>query len=163
MTMTTGLRVAFAFAVAAAVGCADVGGTNKAGDGKATNNVPAVAASKDPAAKPQQPLMNTREDWKNKPKAEGPRTYEPIVSKDFEGTVKAVDAERRLITVAVGGQEYTLRVLQTATIEEPSFRSYALQGGLGAIQAGNTVLVFTSKEGDQDVVTRIKLRAANAN
>jgi hypothetical protein len=165
MTKTTGLCITLAFALSATAGCADVSGgsgENK-GRGNATNNVPNIAASKDPAARPQKPLMNTREDWKNVPKPEGPRTFEPIVSKDFEGTVKAVDADRRLITVAVGGQEYTLRVSQTALIEESSLRSYALQGGLAAVPAGSSVFVVTFKEGDQDVVSRIKLRGGNPN
>jgi hypothetical protein len=163
MTMTTGLRIAFAFAIAAAIGCADAGGTNKnraGGNGKATNNVP-VAANKDPAAKSQQqPLMNTREDWKNVPKSEPPPPREAVVSKDYDNcTVKAVDADRRLITLTVAGQEVTLRVSPNAFIEEPSFRSYALQGGLSAIHAGNTVFIVTAQEGGQDVVQRIKLRA----
>jgi hypothetical protein len=162
MTKTTGLRATLAFALGAAIGCADVKGNGEdKGRGKATNNVPAIAASKDPAARPQKPLMETREDWRNQPKAEAPRSVEAVVYKDFEGTVKGVDAERRLLTVAVGGQEYTLRVSQTAFIE--GARSYAVQGGLAGVPAGSTVFVVTSKEGDQDVVNRIKLRDANAN
>jgi hypothetical protein len=162
MKMTTRLHVALGLAFVAAAGCSSGSSVDNKSGGKATNNVPAIAASNDPAARPQKPLMNTREDWKNVPKAEPPRTVEPFVVQNLEGTVKAVDADRRLITVAVGGQEHTLRVMPSALIEDASIRSFPVAGGLSGIQAGSTVLITTSREGDQDVVARIKLRG-NAN
>jgi len=105
--------------------------------------------------------MDVRPDWKNRPQDEGPRQFEKIETKDYEATIKAVDADRYTITIAVGGQEYTLRVAQDAFIEEPSFRSYAVPGHLKGVPAGGNALIVTNKKDDQDVVTRIKLRASN--
>jgi hypothetical protein len=162
MTMTTGLRTVLMFVILAGLGCSQGSGENK---GKAKSGDKAQDAGGGQVQvftpRPAKAQMDVRPDWKNVPQDEGPR---PVVNNDpksFDGTIKAVDADRRMITISVSGQDYTLRVEPNANIEESSLRSYALQGGLSALQPGNQVLVFTTKQDDQDVVGRIKLKAAN--
>lgn len=161
MKRMIGLSVATAFLLAAVVGC---GQGNRDNQGQAKNGDKKVAGNdggNTVATKPERQKIATRDDWRNVPKEEGPAPVQKLDAKEYEGVLKGVEPDRNVVTVEVRGQQFTLRVSPSAFIEESSTRSYALKGGLSALGAGNHVFIQTVKEGDQDVIQRIKLLARN--
>lgn len=160
MKRMLGLSVATAFLLAAVVGCGqgDRDNQGQAKNGKkAANNDGGDAA----VTKPERQKIATRDDWRNVPKEDGPAPAQKLESKEYEGVLKVVEPDRNVVTIEVRGQQFTLRVSPSAFIEDSSTRSYALKGGLGALGAGSHVFIQTIKEGDQDVIQRIKLLARN--
>jgi hypothetical protein len=161
MTKTTILSLVVAFTVLASAGCGSAVGDNKSkGKGDKVASTGGEQQQVFVRREGKTGMPEVRQDWRNRPQEEPRPQFVDNSPKSFDGTIKAVDAERRTITLTVGNQDYTLRVDPTANVEEPSLRSYALQGGLSALQPGNHVLVFTTKQDAEDVVGRIKLKAA---
>jgi hypothetical protein len=115
---------------------------------------PATSAS-NPSASP----IPTREDWKTAPKKDDPAAPAAVDTRTLEGTVRAIDAQRRLISVNVRGQSQTLPVDPKAPIENLADQGHALKGGLAAIRPGASVLlVIYRNKSDREFVSLIRVK-----
>lgn len=85
----------------------------------------------------------------------------PVDTRTLEGIVRAVDAQRRLISITMKGQVQTFPVDAKAPIENLADMSHALKGGLAAIRPGNGVfLVVYRNKSDKEVVSLIRVKGA---
>lgn len=101
----------------------------------------------------------TREDWKTAPKGDDPSTVAPVDTRTLEGTVRAIDAQRRLISITVRGKSQTFPVDPKAPIENEADQSHALKGGLAAIRPGtNILIVIYRNKSDREIVSLIKVK-----
>jgi hypothetical protein len=84
----------------------------------------------------------------------------PIDTRTVEGTVRAIDARRRLISINVGKQSQTFAVDAAAPIENLGDDAHVLKGGLAGIRPGASVLlVIYRNKSDKEVVSLIRVKA----
>jgi hypothetical protein len=123
------------------------------------SQTPATASAttaKGPATTATNPA---REDGKTTTKKEAPSTVASIDTRTLEGTVRAIDAQRRLISINVRGQSQTFPVDPTAPIENLADQAHALKGGLAAIRPGASVLlVIYRNKSDREAVSLIRVK-----
>jgi hypothetical protein len=122
----------------------------------------AVTTAREPATTPALPSpIPTREDWKSTAKKDDSSTVAPVDTRTVEGTVRALDVQRRLITINVPGQKsQTFPVDAKAPIEDLADQAHALKGGFAAIRPGASVLlaVYRNKS-DREVVSLIRVKS----
>jgi len=129
----------------------------------ATQSSTTAAATTSPATtalNPSPSPIPTRDDWKNATKKDDASTVAELDTRTLEGTVRAIDAQRRLISINVRGQKgQTFPVDAKAPIENLADQSHALKGGLAAIRPGNSVLlVIYRNKSDREVVSLIRVK-----
>ena len=74
--------------------------------------------------------------------------------------VKAVDTEKRTLTIPAGGKERTFKVdekvdVQTQTRVGKRLRTTPVKAGLKGVKAGDEVTVSTERRAGEEVVTKI--------
>jgi hypothetical protein len=131
--------------------------------------------SSSPASEPERPLEETATTEPFVPsikpppppapkptttKKDDPPAVAPVETRTVEGTVRAVDPQRRLISVTVRGQSQTFSVDPKAPVENLADASHVLKGGLAAIRPGNGVFLVTYRnKSDKEVVSLIRVKA----
>jgi hypothetical protein len=134
--------------------------TTPSSDPETPDEVPATTARAPLTTAPSVSPIQTREDWKIAPKKDDASTAAEVDTRTLEGTVRAIDAQRRLISINIRGQKpQTFPVDPKAPIENLADAAHALKGGLAAIRPGTAVLlVIYRNKSDREVVSLIRVK-----
>lgn len=105
--------------------------------------------------------MNLREDWRHQPKEDGRPPVAKVDAQTLDGILRSVDADRRMLTVEVRGQQHTLPVDTLVHIETPADHARGLRGGLAGLQPGTRVMVMAYRYDDTFKVALIRIKAGH--
>lgn len=124
-----------------------------------TEEVATILSSAPANWTPTTAAATTREEPKKATKKDEPPPVAPIDTRTLEGTVRATDAQRRLISIVVSGKSQTFPVESGAPVENLADQSHALKGGLAAIRPGASVLlVIYRNKADREIVSLIRVK-----
>lgn len=102
--------------------------------------------------------MNLRDDWRNQPKEDGKPLVARMDAKQLDGILRAVDPDRRMLTLEARGTQHTFPVDALVHIETPGDHSRGLQGGLAGLQPGTRIMVMAYRYDDIYKIALIRIK-----